>query len=80
MQEAPADQLDRSVGWVRDIEQGRRPCPIYALYAMRYLCKHVASENTADLGVDVPAEPTPRETAKPTTAREHEARRVVSSL
>lgn len=35
-----ADRLDRSVGWVRDLEQGREPVPAYAIYAMRYLADH----------------------------------------
>ena len=32
-----AELLDRSVGWVWGLEQGRVPVPRYAIYALRYL-------------------------------------------
>ena len=32
-----ADLLERSVQWIRHIEQGRRPAPRYAVFALKYL-------------------------------------------
>lgn len=32
-----AAALDRSASWVRGIEQGQSPCPVYAVLAMRAL-------------------------------------------
>lgn len=32
-----AAKLERSLGWVRRVEQGQLPCPMYAVYALRYL-------------------------------------------
>lgn len=35
-----AEVLDRSAAWVQGIEQGRNECPMYAVYALRYLSEH----------------------------------------
>lgn len=32
--------LDRSAAWVQGIEQGRNECPMYAVFALRYLAEH----------------------------------------
>lgn len=39
-QSAAGRALDRSAAWVRSVEQGRLPTPLYAVYAMRYLVEH----------------------------------------
>ena len=36
-QQEVADVLERSVQWLRHIEQGRREAPAYAIYALKYL-------------------------------------------
>lgn len=37
-----AAMLERSVQWLCQIEQGRRPPPAYALYALRYLASEAS--------------------------------------
>lgn len=32
--------LGRSLAWIQSMEQGRIPCPPYAVYALRYLSEH----------------------------------------
>jgi len=39
-QQELAEKLGKSIGWVRDVEQGRVPCPVLNIYAMRYLVEH----------------------------------------
>lgn len=36
-QQEVAAALDRSLSWVRRVEQGKLPCPAYAVLALRYL-------------------------------------------
>ena len=36
-QQEVADLLERSIQWIGHIEQGRRPPPRYAIFALKYL-------------------------------------------
>lgn len=39
-QQSLAEASGWSLGWIRDVEQGRTDCPTYAVWAMRYLAEH----------------------------------------